>query len=60
LHHLSIAFGSLMETETVLSVGHRRGFTSKDDHERAMDLSLEVGRLILGMITSLRRARGKD
>src|SRR5215211_4259927 len=57
LHHLSIAYGSLMETETILIVGRRRSFSDESHHAPAMDMAGEVGRLILGLMGSLRRNR---
>jgi len=60
LHHLSIAYGSLMEAETFLIVGRRRTFSPEPAHERIFEQSDEVGRLILGMMTSLRRSRARD
>ena len=59
LHHLSIAHGSLMEAETILCVGRRRSFVDEAAFERAMDLSLEVSRLIQSTMTSLRRTQAK-
>lgn len=56
LHHLSVAYGSLMETETFLTIALRRGFIASADHERAMELADEIGRLTRGMMTSLRRS----
>jgi four helix bundle protein len=56
LHHLSIAYGSLLETETFLTVARRRAFISPEEHENAMELADEVGRLTRGMMTSVRRS----
>jgi four helix bundle protein len=54
LHHLSMATGSLHETETHLLIARRLGYI----HERActsiLAQSAEVGRLISGLMRSLR------
>jgi len=60
LHHVSIADGSLMEMETLLTVGKRGAFVPNESHGRAMDLSLEVSRLILATMSSLRWARARE
>lgn len=59
LHHLSIAYGSLTETETLLSVAKRRRYLSAEQHESAMELADEVGRLALGMLSSLRQSNDR-
>lgn len=46
-----------METATLLIVAKRRSFTTEAVHDVAMELSTEVGRLILGMMSSLRQYR---
>ena len=60
LHHLSIAYGSLLETETLLIAGRRRRYSADAFHDPAMDLSAEVGRLILALMNSLRRSRNNS
>jgi four helix bundle protein len=55
LHHLSIAYGSLMEVETFLTIACRRHYISTEIHENAMELADEVGRLNRGMMASLRK-----
>jgi four helix bundle protein len=54
LHHLSIAKGSLceLETQTILSV--RLEYLSKPDGEILWNKSQEVGRLLNGLIRSLK------
>jgi four helix bundle protein len=59
-HHLSIAYGSLMEMETLLIIANRRAFTTEAAHDSMLELSSEVGRLILSTITSLRRYRSNN
>ena len=55
LHHLSIASGSLGETETILKVGRRRRYIDDETLLPALALSTEVRRLLNGLIRSLRR-----
>ncbi len=49
---VSIARGSLAETETLLDLAVRLGYITQDEHTRATTLSEEVGR----MLTMLRRS----
>jgi four helix bundle protein len=56
LHHLSIAYGSLNETETLLQFGRRRGYVDDSSLDRLMSHASEVGRLMLGLMQSLRKA----
>ena len=58
LHHLSMAYGSLNEVETAVQFGYRRGYLDAPALDRLMDLSGEVGRLLLGLMQSLRRSIG--
>jgi len=55
LHHLSIANGSLMETETHLVVAHRLAYVSSTQVDRVLSLSAEVGRMLSGLTRSLKR-----
>jgi four helix bundle protein len=57
LHHLSIAYGSRMELETLLEFGQLRTFSPLTAHETAMSTSDEIGRLILKLMPSLRERR---
>jgi len=56
LHHLSIAYSSLNETETLLQFARRRGYVDDPGLDRLMNLSDEVGRLMIGLMRSLRKA----
>jgi four helix bundle protein len=56
LHHLSIAYGSLNETETLLQFGRRRGYVGDADLDRLMNQAGEVGRLMIGLMQSLRKS----
>jgi four helix bundle protein len=58
LHHLSIAYGSLNEAETALQFAHRRRYMDEATLDALMDQSGEVGRLLLGLMRSLRQRLG--
>lgn len=53
LHHLSIARGSLMETETYLQIAVRLNYLNKDQVKVAWSLLQEAGRLLNGLMRSL-------
>lgn len=53
LHHLSIARGSLTESETHLLIAERLGYLDTDAMSGAWDLCQEVGRLLNGLIRSM-------
>lgn len=55
LQHLSIAYGSLMEVETHLQIGHRLGYLTTEALEGLMDASAEIGRMLNGLMNSLKR-----
>jgi four helix bundle protein len=52
-HHLSIARGSLLETETQLLLGQRLGYLPIEATNNLLALADEVGRLITGLSKSL-------
>jgi len=54
LHHLSFAYGSLMETETQLQIAANLGFLTNADVTDILEQTAEVGRLINGLSRSLR------
>jgi four helix bundle protein len=54
LHHLSIANGSLRELETLLLIARRLQYLSEADCTTLTEQANEVGRIILGLIRSLR------
>lgn len=54
LHHLSIAKGSLHEMETQLLIAQRLGYSAEVSYEALLGQADEVGRLLLGLIRSLR------
>src|SRR4051794_31406584 len=53
LRHLSIAYGSLVETETQLIIGHRLDFMTESHLNSLMEQTAEVGRLINGLSSAL-------
>jgi len=55
-HHLSIAHGSLREVETQVLVAQRLHYAEEAIVEELLDLCSEVGRLLQGLLRSLRPA----
>ena len=55
--HLSIAYGSLYETETQILISQRRNYLPERTANGLMKLTGEVGRLLNGLLRSLRRER---
>ena len=53
LHHLSIAYGSLMELETQLMIAERLDYLEQRDVARMTERTAEVGRLLNGLSNSL-------
>ena len=54
LHHVSIAHGSLREVETHLLISQRLGYSDEATCEALLCQSAEVGRLLNGLMRSLR------
>jgi four helix bundle protein len=54
LHHLSMACGSLMEVETQVLIGKDLGYLSPEKSVQVLASSAEVGRIINGLMKSLR------
>ncbi len=54
IHHLSIAYGSLMETETQTLIAEMRNYITHIQSNAVLDKAAEVGRLINGLSNSLR------
>ncbi len=57
LHHLRIALGSLAEAETQVLIADALGYFRPKDAAKLLSLTAEVGRLINGLIRSLRIRR---
>jgi len=56
IHFLSVAHGSLRETETQLLIAMRLGYLDNAAGESVLAVSDEVGRLISGLARSLERS----
>lgn len=56
LNFLSIAGGSLAETETLLILAVRVGYVRPEDAKKAMGLAEEVSRMLMGLRKSLKQA----
>lgn len=52
-HHLSIACGSLQETETQIMLAHRLGYMEKHAHDELLGAAGEIGRMLNGLQRSL-------
>ena len=57
LHHLSIAYGSLMELETHLIIAERLGYGRESNISAALDRTHEIGRMLNGLSSKLRSSR---
>ena len=55
INHLSIAFGSLMELETLLKISNELTYLSKAKLTELLTQSHEIGRMLNGLMTSLRK-----
>jgi len=60
INHLSISYGSLMETETQTLVAEMRNYSTPAKRGEVMDKASEVGRLINGLSNSLGRKIRSD
>ena len=54
IHHLSIAYGSLMEVETQILIAESLGYLKSEQTNLILEKTSEVGRLINGLSRSLR------
>lgn len=57
LHHLSMANGSLMELETHFLLAGRLGYLNVEPMNQLLDHTAEVGRMLAGLIRSLKNPR---
>lgn len=55
LRHLSVAVGSLNEVETQIQIARRLEYITDDDQKRLLDSCTALGRMLGGLIRSLRR-----
>ena len=60
LHHLSIAYGSLLEAETHLQIAVRLGYVESEAVRGLFDQASELGRMLNGLMTSLKRKLSPD
>lgn len=58
--HLSIAYGSLMETETQTMVAEMQSYITSAECNEVLDKAAEVGRLINGLGASLEMKLNRD
>jgi four helix bundle protein len=56
LNHLDIALGSQAEVEVQLEIAKRVGFLGVQDYDRIQMMTEEVGRMLNGLIASIRPA----
>ncbi len=56
VNFLSIAHGSLRETETHVHIAGRLGYLIKETQDRMLNQTAEVGRLINGLANALRNS----
>jgi four helix bundle protein len=52
-HFLRIAHGSKQEMETQLLIAHNLGYINADDTRQIIDASMELGRILTGLLKSL-------
>jgi len=57
LHQLSVANGSLMELETQIEIARRLDYLRQADKETLMRQAANVGRMLAGLFTALKRRR---
>jgi four helix bundle protein len=53
MHHLSIAYGSLMEVETQVLIAERLNYLNPAQAQNLIERTSEVGRVINGLMNSL-------
>lgn len=55
LHFLSMSQGSLMETETQITIAERLGYLKKEQETTLLESASEIGRLLNGLCKSLNK-----
>ena len=60
LHHLSIAYGSLMEVETQVEIACRLGYIGNDQWQSVLGRAQEIGRMLNGLTASLNKRLNQD
>ncbi len=56
VHHLSFAYGSLMEAETQLQIAVNLGYIETSRVERLLEDAAEIGRMLNGLSRSIRQS----
>lgn len=56
IHHLSIAYGSLMEAETQIQIAVNLSYIGQTEADKLIEKAAEVGRLMNGLSRSLRKS----
>jgi four helix bundle protein len=59
-HFISMALGSLMESETQVLIGYRLSYISQGDCEDLLERTREIGRLLNGLAKSDLRYRNRS
>ena len=54
IHHLSYAYGSLLETETQLQIAANLGYIEQAEVNRLPQDAAEIGRMLNGLLRSIR------
>jgi four helix bundle protein len=54
LHHLSFAYGSLMETETQLQIAANLGYLRQTEVQSLLENTAEIGRMLNGLSRSIK------
>ena len=57
LNFLSMAYGSLMETETHIQIAQRLGYVEENHEENLLRQTAEIGLLLNGLMRSLRNLK---
>jgi hypothetical protein len=60
LHHLAIGYGSLLEVETHLQIAVHLRYVEAEAVNLLLDQASELGRMLNGLITSLKRRLSPD
>jgi four helix bundle protein len=60
LRHLSISVGSLSEIETQIQIARRLEYISTDSEKQLLDACAAIGKMLGGLIRSLRRRLGNQ
>jgi four helix bundle protein len=55
LHHLSISYGSLMESETQIQIACRLGYITQDHQQQRLNQAEEIGRMLNGLMAALQK-----